>query len=101
MPTVSVVKQRATGLRFGSYGYEVEGGGGRGGGLVRALRKAGCSPGERGLSPVSMVFPAVGGKLKPAAELSRTAFNEARVAEAKVGGQEYADRLQRPTGEKE
>lgn len=46
-----------------------------------------------------MVLPAVGGKLKPAAELSRAAFNEAQEVGAKAGVQD-ADRLQRPEGEK-
>ncbi len=58
-----------------------------------------CSYGDRGLSLVSMVFPAVGGKPKPAAELSCTAFDEAQVADAKAGVQDCADRLQRPEGE--
>lgn len=57
------------------------------------------SAGDRGLSLVSMVLPAVGGKLKPAAELSRAAFNEAQEVGAKAGVQD-ADRLQRPEGEK-
>lgn len=62
--------------------------------------EVGCTSGDRGLSLVSMVFPAVGGKPKPAAELSRTVFNVAQAVEAKVGVQEFADRLQRPEGQK-
>ena len=41
------------------------------------------------------------GKPKLSAELSRTGFNEAQAVEEKVGVWEYADRLQRPEGQKE
>lgn len=41
---------------------------------------------EGSFSFVSMGFPEVRGKLRPAAELGRTAFSEAQVSEAKVGG---------------
>lgn len=80
------------------------GGGGRGGGSVRALRHAVSGQlqlwRQRPLSPVSMVFPAVGRKPKLAAELSRTVFNEAGAVGVKAGVQESADRLQRPESEK-
>lgn len=56
-----------------------------------------CNSGDRGLSLVSMVFPAVGGKPKPAVELSGKGFDK---ADARVVLQEYAGRLQRPEGEK-
>lgn len=89
---------------MGPWGEVEGGGGGRGGGSVRALRHTVSGQlqlwRQRPLSAVSMVFPAVVRKPNLAAELSCTVFNEARAVGVKAGVLESADRLQRPEREK-